>query len=332
MLGILARDFGSPERLSMPQTNRNEPRLTFWHASPAVQDVVSEWFATNALPRKLDGGRSVHVAHPDYEGLELKIKGAGYKGGPVLFGKFHQSNLKAPVFDFDGRMMEDVASGHDNAFVGGASFRQTIAEYRMSLFLQRIRVPHVLCTAYGKLETDHAASWFSLHDWDPRLIRVTPPNVSPEEFASAKLRAGRELLDLATRYNIVGNCGYAKIEEKYFFIDLHPFRQLDAFNMSQISWVMQVIFNLHIMAFDIMRFFTGELAIDFPPDVQAYPFRCVLLDATREDHEDLRWNVISPYMLDRPLNFSMNALCAALRRNRISQALLELCPREFERP
>lgn len=310
----------------------SEPRLTFFHASPEVEAVVGEWFASCALPRKIDGDRSVRIAHPDYEGLELKIKGAGYRGGPIQFGTYHQSNLKAPVFDFDGRMMEDVASGHDNAFSGGASFQQTIAEYRMSLFFQRIRVPHVLCTGYGKLEMDTATSWFSLHDWDPRLVRVVPPDVSAEEFVSAKLRSGRELLDLALRYNMIGHCGYAKIDDKYFFTDLHPFRQLDAFNMSQISWVMQVIFNLHVMAFDIMRFFTSDIAAELPSDVQAYPFRCALPDATRDDHEDLRWTVIAPYMLHPPLDFSMRVLCDALGRNRISQALLELCPREFERP
>src|SRR6516225_4968636 len=100
----------------------SESSLTFWHTSPAVEAVVGEWFANYALPRKLDGDRSVRIPHPDYEGLELKIKGAGYRGGAILFGKFHQSQLKAPLFDFEGRMMEDVASGHDSAFVGGASF------------------------------------------------------------------------------------------------------------------------------------------------------------------------------------------------------------------
>lgn len=310
----------------------NKPRLTFFHASPEVEAVVGEWFATYDLPRKLDGDRSVRVAHPDYDGRELKIKGAGYRGGPIMFGRFHQSNLKKPVFDFDGRMMEDVASGHDNAFVGGASFQQVITEYRMSLLLQRIRIPHVLCIGYGKVETDDVTSWFSLHDWDPGLIRVMPPEVSAEEFASAKLRAGNELLNLALRHNVTGHCGYAKLDDKYFFTDLHPFRQLEPFNMSQISWVMQIMFNLHVMAFDIMGFFTGDLAVGFPPDVQAYPFRCALPDATREDHEDLRWNVIAPYMLDRPADFSMRELCAALSRNRISRALLELCPPEFQRP
>jgi hypothetical protein len=310
----------------------SKPRLTFWHASPGVEALVGEWFENHALPRKLDGDRSVRIPHPDYEGLELKIKGAGYRGGAIVFGTLHQSNLKAPVFDFDGRMMEDVASGHDNAFVGGASFQQTMAEYKMSLFLQRVHVPHVLCTAYGKLDMDSATSWFSLHDWDPRLVRVTLPSVTAKEFASSLLRAGKELLDLALCYNIVGNCAYAKIGDNYFCIDLHFFRQLDAFNMSQISWVMHVIFNLHIIALDVMRFLSGEMAGEFPPDVQAYPFRCILPDATCDDHDDLRWTVIAPYMLRPPLDFSMRALCAALSRNRISQTLLELCPREFARP
>jgi len=310
----------------------SEARVSFVHASPEVEAVVSEWFADYALPRKVDGGRSVRIAHPNYEWLELKIKGAGYKGGPIVFGQLHRSHLKAPVFDFDGRMMEDVASGHDNAFAGGASFQQAIAEHRMSLFLQRIRVPHVLCIAYGKIDTDTGTSWFSLHDWDPRLVRVVPPSVGAAEFASAKLRAGRELLDLVLSHNIIGHCGYAKIDEKYFFADLHPFRQLDSFNMSQISWVMQVLFNLHIMALDVMRFFATEIAAELPPDVQAYPFRCALPDAGRDDHEDLRRTVIAPYMLDSRLDFSMRELCAALARNRISQALLEVCPQEFARP
>jgi hypothetical protein len=308
----------------------NESRLTFFHASPGVEAVVTEWFANYALPRRIDGQRSIRIVHPDYEGLELKIKGAGYKGGPVRFGTFHQSKLKVPIFDFDGRMTEDVASGHDNAFAGGASFRQVVAEYRMSRFLQRIRIPHIVCAAYGKLEIDGAASWFSLHDWDRRLIRITLPEVTPEEFASTMLRAGKELLELALRYNIIGNCEYAKIEQNYFWLDLHSFRQADAFNMSQISWVMQVIFSLHIISLEILR--VRETGAVLPPDIQAYPFRCVLPNAGRDDHEHLRWNVIAPYMLGPSSDFSMRALHGVLRANRISNALLESCPAEFERP
>jgi len=308
------------------------PRLAFFHASPAVKVALTEWFTSYALPRKVDGERSIRIAHPDCDGLELKIKGAGYKGGPIRFDTLHNSNLKAPVFDFDGRMMEDIAFGHDNAFSGGASFQQTITEYQMSQFFQRTRMPHILCTGYGKLETETSTSWFSLHDWDPRLVRVTPHQVTPQEFATSLLRAGDELLSLALRYNIIGNCAYAKLGNEYFFVDLHFFRRLDALNVSQISWVMQVIFNLHLIALDAIRYLSGEIGPQLPPDVQAYPFRCVLPAATREDHENLRWTVVAPYMLGTPRNFSMGALLAALRLNRISHAMLELCPREFERP
>ncbi len=308
----------------------NGSRFTFMHASPEVQAVVTEWFEKRALPRKLDGDRSVRIAHPDYEGMELKIKGAGFRGGPIGFGQLHRSNLKAPVFDFDGRMMEDVASGHDNAFSGGASFQQTIAEYRMSMFLQRIRIPHILCTAYGKWDTGSHTTWFSLHDWDPRMIRVNPQGVTPEEFAAAMARKGKLLLELALRYNMIGNCAYAKLGDEYYLLDLHFFRQLDAFNASQISWVMQVIFNLHIVSLTAMHFSKGTAV--FPADFQAYPFRCVLPGATQEDHEDLRSTIVAPYMLGRPEDFSMRALCAALARNPISRALLDICPREFERP
>jgi hypothetical protein len=305
-------------------------QFTFMHASPEVQAAVREWFETRALPCQLDGDRSIRIAHPDYEGMELKIKGAGFRGGPIGFGQLHQSKLKAPVFDFDGRMMEDVASGHDNALLGGASFQQTAAEYRMSVFLQRIRIPHVLCTAYGKLDTGSETSWFSLHDWDPRLIRVSPRWVTPEEFASAMSRKGKLLLDLALNYNMIGNCAYAKLGDEYYLLDLHFFRHIDAFNSSQISWVMQVIFNLHIVSLAVMHFSRGHAK--FPSGIRAYPFRCVLPSATDEDHEDLRSTIVAPYMLNPPKDFSTRALCAALARNRIGAALLEICPREFTRP
>src|SRR5262245_56077781 len=111
-----------------------ELRLAFKHASPDVEAVVREWFEGRTLPHKIDGDRSIRIAHPDYEGMDLKIKGAGFQGGPIKYGQFHRSNLKAPLFDFEGRMMEDVASGHDRALLGAASFQQAVTEYRMSLF------------------------------------------------------------------------------------------------------------------------------------------------------------------------------------------------------
>jgi hypothetical protein len=226
-------------------------------------------------------------------------------------------------------MMEDIASGHDSALLGAASFQQAVTEYRMSLLLRHIRVPHVVCSAYGKLDTGDTTTWFSLHDWDPRMVRVVTPYVTASEFIRVRIRGCKQLLDLALRYNIVGYCAFGRLHDEYFLYDLHPFRHLDPFNTSQISWVMHVIFNLHMMALDIM---SQELAAEFPRDAQAFSFRSVLPDANRDDHEDLRRSIVAPYMLACPENFSMRALRAALAENRISSALLELCPREFERP
>ena len=69
---------------------------------------------------KKDGRRSVRIAHPSKAGVEIKIKGAGLNGRFIKFGTRRKTGPKAVLFDFDGRMMEDMASGHDNAYAGGA--------------------------------------------------------------------------------------------------------------------------------------------------------------------------------------------------------------------
>ena len=49
-------------------------------------------------------------------------------------------------------MMEDVASGHDNAYVGGASFQQAATEYRMTQRLASLGYRVVPCLGFGKVE------------------------------------------------------------------------------------------------------------------------------------------------------------------------------------
>src|SRR5262249_36052716 len=98
---------------------------------------------------------------------------------------------------------------------------------------------------------------------------------------------------------------------------------------SQISWVMHLIFNLHMMSLDIM---SQDLRAEFPEDAQAIPFRGALPHASRGDHEHLRQSIILPYILACPSDFSIDGLHGALLRNRVSNALLELCPPEFARP
>jgi hypothetical protein len=305
---------------------------SFYHTSANVEEVVREWFEHRALPRQLDGGRSILVAHPDFPGRELKLKGAGLLGGEIGFGKVFRSNLKMPVFDFDGRMMEDVASGPDNALPGGMSFQQAAAEHRMSAFLQSVDIAHVPCFGYGKIACEAGVSWFSLVDWDPKLYRVREPFVSELEYAEAGAVTGELHLKLALDYNLIGHTEFASDGKSYYLMDLHSFRQMDALNMSELSWVMQVAFNLHLIALERALYITDRIASKFPADTQAFPFRCVVPDVTKQDHEHFRATIVRPYMLHPPAEFSMKNLIGALDGNRLTRALRDICPREFARP
>lgn len=96
--------------------------IEFFDVPAAHQRIVREWYGGRVAALALDGERSVHLPHPDGGGRVLKLKGAGLAGGPVQFGTYHRTGPKAPVFDFDGRMMEDVAAGHDGAFAAAHRF------------------------------------------------------------------------------------------------------------------------------------------------------------------------------------------------------------------
>jgi hypothetical protein len=49
-------------------------------------------------------------------------------------------------------MMEDLASGHDNAYAGGASFQQAAVEYHMTQRLASLGYRVVPCLGFGKVE------------------------------------------------------------------------------------------------------------------------------------------------------------------------------------
>jgi len=158
------------------------------------------------------------------------------------------------------------------------------------------------------------------------------PYVSEQEYAEARAHAGQLLLDLALEYNLVGHTEFASDGKQYYLMDLHPFHQMDALNMSKISWVMQVAFNLHLLALGTAHFITEKNADKFPENAQTFPFRCLVPDATNEDHEHFRDTIVKPYMLRSPSRFSVTELLKALDSNRLTRALCNLCPPEFARP
>jgi hypothetical protein len=303
------------------------------HAMGPVAERVRRWFETTRRVGKPDGSRSIRLPHPEKRGFDIKIKGAGLLGGQIRFGRFLRAGPLAPLFDFDGRLMADVASGHDNAYLGGASFQQAATEFAVSRTLAGLGHAVVPCLGYGRVSTKIHDSWFSIFEWDRNWRgSLIPPHVPLEEYLAANVRLGGFLVDLATQHGLIGHCWYIRgAEGSYFLKDLHPFRQADPVSMSQLSWVMQLLFALHIRCQGCSTNMRRAKVENLPVDLEAYPLRAVIPDAVAADHERLKTTIVRPYMRSLPADFSPRTLLAALRENRIGAALLERCPPAYAR-
>jgi hypothetical protein len=302
------------------------------HIDDAIADHVRAFFAGKVRDFVQDGDRSVRFAHPLGGGLQLKIKGAGMNGGAIQFGTQHKAGPKAPLFDFDGRMMEDVASGHDNAYVGGATFQQAATEYRVSNLLASLGYSVVPCLGFGRVERAGLSSWFSVFEMRSDWASVKPPEFSLEDYCEAKLAIGHLLLELAMKHDLIGHAWYVgKPGGQRYIKDVHPFRTADPVSMSQLSWVMQLFFALHIVSLAAVHF-SKTLTVEMvPEDIQALCFRAILPTASKADHQALRKPLVARYMLGKPQLFDQGALVEVLRGNPITQAMLELCPSKYER-
>jgi len=90
--------------------------------------TVRDWFAGRIVNYGLNGPRSVLLTHPDDPARVVKIRGGGLNGAPVKRDGVRSTGPRHPVVDFDARMSEDVAFGHDNVLRGGTSFQQAARE------------------------------------------------------------------------------------------------------------------------------------------------------------------------------------------------------------
>lgn len=309
--------------------------LHFHHAPTECRAAVRDWFEGRAAATKIDGARSVHIAHPDGGGRRLKIKGAGYAGGPIQFGVHHNTGPKAALFDFDGRMMDDVASGWDGAFEGGASFQQAVTEYNMGQRLTALGYEIIPCLGYGRAVKGGLSSWFALFDHEPDLRTDSDmmyPGIAIEEWKHLNTIIGALMFELAVQHDLIGHCWYQGAADGRLLIrDLHPFRYADPMNMSQVSWVMQVFYAMHIRGnaprlLGLKRNDPAE-----PRDLHVWQYRAFCPDVRLEDHDELREQLVVPYMLSPPEFFSFDALVALLKRNRITAALMDACPAKFAR-
>lgn len=320
----------------LPQKqNQNLDSIDFWHVPPALQSPVRDWYEGRLAALAIDGGRSVHLPHPAGGGRVLKVKGAGNFGGPVDFDHLHSTGPRAPVFDFEGRMMEDVASGHDAAFEGGASFQQAVNEHSTGAMLSERGYAVVPCVGYGRIAKAGKFSWFAVLDHEPGLnIKMGYPDVDIDTWIRLNAEIGVLMIELAVKHNLIGWCWYGSTPDGRLLLrDLHPFRLADPINMSQISWVMQLFYGMHIRGnFQRMGALKWKKNPAMPQDLHVWQYRAFCPEASLEDHDQLRHELVAPYMLGPPANFSLDRLLRLLRGNRITAALLEACPPQFARP
>ena len=275
--------------------------------------------------------RSVYIpirgdGHP-----QIKIKGAGLNGRAIQFGNYLTAGPVSPLFDYDGRMMEDVALGHDGAFVGGASMQQAVTELRVTELVQELGYAVVPCIGYGSVFDGQHRSWFSVFGWNDRWVDARrPPIGTVESFRELSLRASEIALELAIEHRLVGFFWMIRDEEgKPLLKDLHPIRRIDPVNMSQLSWVMQVYHALHIGAINTRILVNTWFGKDAPPEAPLWLLWPFCPEATLEDWDRLRFSVVAKYMTKPHPNFSTEALLNFLEGNPISAHLMALCPPEY---
>lgn len=230
-------------------------------------------------------------------------------------------------------MIENASAGHDNAPSGGASFQQAVTEHRITALLTRLGYPCVPCLGYGRITEGGLTSWFSVFDWQEDWItELVFPAVPVARWVALNQAMGALLMELACKHDLIGYAWYVGAPDVQLLIkDLHPFRQADTVNMSQVSWVMQVYFGLHIRTNLLKSNALRHKDMGLPADVHLSPVRSFCPEATPADHEAIRHEVVAPYMITPPPDFSPFRLLDALQGNAITRRLLELCPARFTR-
>lgn len=322
-------------RPDAPIAPQGDPSLTIdcRHLPEGVEALVRDWFAGSIRDFELSGARSVLIPFENNGCTHIKIKGAGFNGGGVQFGRLRQSGPDAPLFDYDGRRMVDVALGHDGAYFGGASMQQAVTEWRVSRFVDDLGMPVVPCVGYGSLFNGTHRSWFSVYQWKSDWIDVhASPTSTVDDYKDLGFNSGMAALDLALNHNLVGFLSALRDPGgTYVLKDLHPFRRIDPFNYSQLSWVMQVYHGLHVIAINTHMLVSNRFGEDAAVDAGVSPIWSFLPDATRADWDRLRFSLVAGYMNKDPVEFSTIALLRLLEENPISAKLLEICPPEFAR-
>ncbi len=146
-------------------------------AAPALSDADAAQVFDTLLGRKprrhiLDGDRSMVIpALGSSLHGGIKIKGAGYQGGPVRMGRHHDKPYPLPRYDAEGAATLDAAKDHGRAYAGAMSYQQARHEFVVSRYLHQGGMRVFPAIGYGSLVRDGGSSWFCLLDWPSGEVR-----------------------------------------------------------------------------------------------------------------------------------------------------------------
>ena len=130
---------------------------------------------------------------------------------------------------------------------------------------------------------------------------------------------GALLRDLAVKHDLIGHAWYVGTPTAGRIIkDLHPFRMADPISMSQLSWVMQLFYALHIGALAAIPSPRRRTPERLPRTSRRFRSGAILPSASKSDHGRCGALVV-PYMLRPPETFDQRDLVAVLRGNPITQ-------------
>ena len=155
----------------------------------------------------------------------------------------------------------------------------------MAKLLTSLGYTAVPCLGFGRVEKAGLSSWFAVFEIGDDWFAIKPPKFSLEQYCESKVAMGQLLLDLAVKHDLIGYASFLGTRDGQRCIkDLHPFRMADPVGMSQLSWVMQLFFALHIVSLAAIHF-SKQASGKVPEDIQALCFKPILPSASKADHD-----------------------------------------------